>query len=92
MNIGRGKSVVEEDLKQALEDEVIAGAFLDVFASEPYPADSPFWDMENVYMTPHCCDWSDDLVQQSMEAFTNPLERYLEGEEFEFVVDKEKGY
>lgn len=41
MNVGRGKSVVEEDLVKALEEKTIAGAYLDVFVAEPYPSGSP---------------------------------------------------
>jgi phosphoglycerate dehydrogenase-like enzyme len=65
MNIGRGKSVVEDDLITALKEKVIAGAYLDVFANEPFPADSELWNFENVYMTPHCADWSWDIFERS---------------------------
>lgn len=66
MNIGRGKSVVEEDLIKALEEKVIGGAYLDVYATEPFPADSPLWGFDNVYMTPHCADWTWNILELSI--------------------------
>ena len=52
-NFSRGKVVNEEDLINALENKKIYGAVLDVFETEPLDTDSPFWDMENVIITPH---------------------------------------
>jgi D-2-hydroxyacid dehydrogenase (NADP+) len=53
INIARGEIVVEPDLFAALQSGHLAGAYLDVFAQEPLPADSPLWDMPNVLVTPH---------------------------------------
>lgn len=56
MNIGRGPTVLEQDLVSALQDETISGAVLDVFEVEPLPKESALWKMDNVLMTPHCAD------------------------------------
>ena len=56
MNIGRGQTVNEADLVDALQTGKIAGAVLDVFATEPLPKDSALWDMKNVLMYPHCAN------------------------------------
>lgn len=56
MNIGRGVTVKESDLVDALKAKVIAGAVLDVFEFEPLSKDSELWDLPNVLMTPHCAD------------------------------------
>lgn len=56
MNIGRGTTVNEEDLVQALNSKTIAGAVLDVFKVEPLNPKSGLWDCENVLITPHCAD------------------------------------
>jgi phosphoglycerate dehydrogenase-like enzyme len=45
--------VDEPALIAALRERRIAGAGLDVFQTEPLPADSPFWDLPNVFITPH---------------------------------------
>ncbi|MDK8782764.1 NAD(P)-dependent oxidoreductase, partial [Actinotignum timonense] len=52
VNVGRGKTVNEEDLAAALREGKIAGAGLDVTATEPLPADSPLWDLATI-ITPH---------------------------------------
>jgi phosphoglycerate dehydrogenase-like enzyme len=56
MNIGRGVTVKESDLVDALKAKVIAGAVLDVFEVEPLSKESELWDLPNVLMTPHCAD------------------------------------
>lgn len=52
LNVARGGIVVEEDLAQALRDGVIAGAAIDVFASEP-TTESPLFGLDNAIVTPH---------------------------------------
>jgi glyoxylate/hydroxypyruvate reductase A len=59
INAGRGGSQVEADLVAALKDGTLKAASLDVFESEPLPASSPFWGMENVVVTPHVAADSD---------------------------------
>ncbi|MCP5113477.1 MAG: D-2-hydroxyacid dehydrogenase, partial [bacterium] len=53
INIGRGATVNLRELTEALQASEIAGAGLDVFETEPLPADDPLWRMENVILTPH---------------------------------------
>jgi len=53
VNVGRGATVDEEALVETLRAGAIAGAGLDVFRTEPLPADSPLWDLPNVIITPH---------------------------------------
>lgn len=53
INIARGEIIAEHALIAALQSGHLAGAYLDVFAQEPLPADSPLWDMPNVLVTPH---------------------------------------
>jgi D-2-hydroxyacid dehydrogenase (NADP+) len=67
-NLGRGNCYQESDLVYALTDGPLAGAGLDVFATEPLPKDSPLWDMENVLLTPHssaiCRDYLTAYVEE----------------------------
>ena len=53
INISRGEVVDEPALIAALQSGHIAGAYLDVFAQEPLPAESPLWNLPNVFVTPH---------------------------------------
>jgi phosphoglycerate dehydrogenase-like enzyme len=53
INISRGEIIDEPALTAALQSGHLAGAYLDVFAHEPLPPESPLWDMPNVVITPH---------------------------------------
>jgi D-2-hydroxyacid dehydrogenase (NADP+) len=53
ISAGRGQTVDDAALLAALRERRIAGAGLEVFQTEPLPADSPFWDLPNVFITPH---------------------------------------
>ena len=63
INVGRGETVVEEDLIKALKDGTIQGAALDVFKTEPLPQDSELWNLPNVLITPHSGGLSGDTLQ-----------------------------
>lgn len=52
-NVGRGNCYSEADVVHALREKHIAGAYLDVFETEPLPENSELWDMENVLIQPH---------------------------------------
>ena len=61
-NIGRGNCVREEDLTDVLLQQMIAGAYLDVFDPEPLPASSPLWGLENVIITPHASAFAENYL------------------------------
>lgn len=92
LNVGRGSTVDEAALVEALRDGTIAGAALDVFAEEPLPGDSPLWTLPNVVISPHragdFAGWREALV----ELFVENLERYLTGNPLRNVVDKRLGF
>ena len=92
INVSRGSVVQEQALITALKEERIAGAALDVFASEPVPPESEFWKLENVILTPHLSSWSKDYRIRSAEIFGINLERYLSGQPLLHVIDRAKGY
>lgn len=92
INIGRGAVVDEAALIDALRDRRIRGAALDVFESEPLAAGHPFWSMENVLLSPHCADHTDDAHDRTMAFFLENLRRFESGEALMNVVDKAKGY
>lgn len=92
INIGRGGTVDETALIQALQDGQIAGAGLDVFASEPLPPDSPLWDMPNVIITAHYAGDTPYYDERALEIFIDNLERYVHHRPMLNVVDKQRGY
>jgi D-2-hydroxyacid dehydrogenase (NADP+) len=79
VNIARGGVVDEPALIEALRSGEIAGAGLDVFATEPLPADSPLWDMDNVFITPHIAGRSESYNERALEVVVYNLQRYLAG-------------
>jgi phosphoglycerate dehydrogenase-like enzyme len=80
VNIARGAVVDEPALIEALRAGEIAGAGLDVFETEPLPAESPLWDMENVFLTPHIAGRSDRYNEQALGVVTHNLAHYVAGE------------
>jgi phosphoglycerate dehydrogenase-like enzyme len=87
VNVGRGGVVDEPALVDALRDRRIAGAVLDVFATEPLPADSPLWTLPNVLVTPHAAALSARENERITELFTDNLRRYLDSEPLRNVVE-----
>lgn len=94
INIGRGPIVKEEELVEALQSGEIAGAGLDVFATEPLPEDSPLWEMENVIVTPHTAGATEHYTERVIQDIFIPnLKDYIEGEKpSKNLVDFDKGY
>jgi phosphoglycerate dehydrogenase-like enzyme len=92
INIARGEIVDESALIAALEREQIAGAGLDVFATEPLPEDSPLWSLPNVFATPHISWNSPEVRARTMVLFIDNLRRYVHGEPMMNIVDKHAGY
>lgn len=87
VNVGRGGVVDEPALIDALRERRIAGAVLDVFATEPLPEDSPLWTLPNVLVTPHAAALSARENERIVELFTDNLRRYLDGRPLRNVVE-----
>ena len=92
VNIGRGPTVVEPALIEALRSGHLAGAALDVFEQEPLPAESPLWDMPNVIVSPHIGGDEASTPRAFADAFLANLRRYLADEPLRNVVDKGLGF
>lgn len=80
INIARGKIVAEPALVDALTSGHLAGAYLDVFDTEPLPADSPLWDMPNVLVSPHNATISAGNEARIRTIFLENLRRWGRGE------------
>ncbi len=91
INVGRGRTVVTDDLVAALESGQIAGAGLDVTEPEPLPADHPLWQMDNVIITLHVGGRGGNRVRHAILLKEN-LRRFAAGEALLNVVDPELGY
>jgi phosphoglycerate dehydrogenase-like enzyme len=92
VNVGRGQSVVQDELIAALRSGRLGGAGLDVTDPEPLPAGSPLWQMQNVILTPHVSAQSDIDDSVRMTVAVENLRRYVAGEKMLSVVDVSKGY
>ena len=90
INVGRGETVDEPALIEALKDGKIAGAGLDVFATEPLPPESPLWDFTNVFITPHIGGLFHEYQQMVMPLITSNMRAFLSGrtEQMTNVIDR----
>jgi phosphoglycerate dehydrogenase-like enzyme len=86
VNVARGEVVDEAALIEALLSGRLAGAYLDVFAHEPLPAQSPLWDMPNVIASPHSAGFSDANAARVEEVFLDNLGRRLQGQTMRNLV------
>jgi phosphoglycerate dehydrogenase-like enzyme len=92
MNIARGAIVDEPAMTEALQAKKIGGAALDVFTTEPLPADSPLWKLDNVIITPHNSGSSPRAGERTLALFAENLRRYKSGEPLINRVNYETGY
>jgi phosphoglycerate dehydrogenase-like enzyme len=92
INVGRGPLIDDAALLAALKQHKIGGAALDVFVEEPLPSDSPFWNLENLLITPHTAGMTEKLWERQYDLFAGNLRHYLNREPLLAVVDKAKGY
>jgi len=76
INVGRGETVNEGDLMQALETKEIMGAGLDVVQNEPMDASNPLVQMKEVLATPHIAWYSKNYWADETELFARKLGRY----------------
>jgi len=92
INVGRGPIISEEALLDALINNRIKGAALDVFDQEPLPSGHLFYKLENVLLSPHTADHTPDWLDNSIELFLEQFVRYQKGEPLLNVVNKKLGY
>lgn len=92
INIGRGPVIDEAALLKALQSGAIRGAALDVFDTEPLPAEHPFWGMRNVFLSPHTADRVEGFLNPAFECFLENLNRFAAGIPLMNIVDKQAGY
>lgn len=90
INCGRGESIDDEALLEALRSGHISKAVLDVFRTEPLPPEHPYWEEPNVLVTPHCAS-KPDPVSGSVRILEK-IESFLKNEPIEGMVDRNRAY
>jgi phosphoglycerate dehydrogenase-like enzyme len=80
INTSRGALIDENALVKALREKWIAGAALDVFEQEPLESNSPLYDLENVFLTPHVAGGSDERMRQLFGTVVEDFKRFFSGE------------
>lgn len=90
VNVGRGAHLVEHDLLALLDEGKLGGATLDVFETEPLPADHPFWRRPEILVTPHVSAVTE--LEPSVAQIAEKIARLERGEAITGVVDLRRGY
>lgn len=94
INVGRGSSVVSEDLCEALNNGVIGGAGLDVTHIEPLPENDKLWNAKNIIITPHIAGGYhlEETLSRIRDISIKNLEAYITGKPMINIVDFKTGY
>jgi phosphoglycerate dehydrogenase-like enzyme len=92
INIARGDVVDQQALVTALTQGTIGGAVLDVFSEEPLPAESPFWQLPNVIISPHISGFTPRYDERATDIFAENLRRYVAEESLLNVVNRDLEY
>ena len=92
INVGRGGSVVTDDLVAALKAKKIAGAALDVVDPDPLTPGHPLWHIPNVVITPHVASFSEAKGDRAQAMMRENARRFVAGDKMLSVLDLKKGY
>jgi len=92
LNFGRGATVVDADLVEAVQAKTIAGAVLDVYRTEPLPLEHPFWTTEGITVLPHIGGLAAHRDEIVAALFADNARRFLAGDALRELVDRSRGY
>lgn len=92
INVARGDLVDETALADALRENRLLGAALDVFETEPLPAESPLWSLPNVIVSPHISASMPDFDTRLTDLLVENLTRYRDGDPLLNVYDRDRAY
>ncbi len=90
INCGRGESIDDDALLEALRSGQVSRAVLDVFRTEPLPPEHPYWEEPNVLVTPHCASKPDPVSGSVI--ILQKMQQFLQGEPIEGTVDRVRAY
>jgi len=93
INLGRGSTVNQADLIDALRTKTIRALVSDVYEQEPLPEDSPLWHLDNVILTPHIAGVSPQYLHRALDIIRHNLPVYVNRSgKMINLVDLTKGY
>ncbi|MFJ3484166.1 2-hydroxyacid dehydrogenase [Pseudomonas sp. NPDC090202] len=90
INLGRGGHLVEEDLLTALASGQLSHGIVDVLNDEPPPADHPFWQHPQIWLTPHIGAMTSP--HSAFEVLLANIRRHQRGEAMQGLIERDKGY
>ena len=86
INVGRGETIIEEDLIYAIKNKIIKGAFLDVVQNEPIKPNNKLLKIKNIYISPHIANSTKNSLDIQVKSFTKNLEKYINNQELENII------
>ena len=92
VDVSRGGVILPEAAINAMTTGQIAGAAFDVFSPEPLPADSPYWDLPNTLISPHCSAVYEGWDLASFDLFLTNLNRWMSNDPLTNIVNPSRGY
>jgi phosphoglycerate dehydrogenase-like enzyme len=92
LNFGRGALIQDDDLVAAVRAGTIAGAVLDVFRTEPLPAEHPFWAEEKIMVLPHIGGLHPQRDSMVAALLVDNMRRFVDGAPLTQLVDRQAGY
>tara|TARA_R110002153_G_scaffold13997_3_gene51463 strand:- start:3794 stop:4729 length:936 start_codon:yes stop_codon:yes gene_type:complete len=90
INAGRGTTIVDSALIDAIKNQALQAAVLDVFEQEPLPEHHPYWQLDNIYITQHTA--AESLPEDIFPIFSENYRKYINGLALQYVLDFNKGY
>jgi glyoxylate/hydroxypyruvate reductase A len=90
INVARGRHLVDDDLIALIDSGHLAGATLDVFRTEPLPANHPFWAHPRITVTPHTS--ARTLREESIAQIVGKIQALQRGQPINGIVDQQRGY
>ncbi len=92
INMGRGSTVNEDDMADALKNGRIKAMASDVFKTEPLPENSPLWGIDNMIITPHICGESNKYIDRAIPIIENNIKSFKGEGKYINLVNFDKGY